>query len=82
MTGDYTQGIVSPSTLSEGGMTGSELRAIRERLGLTQVEMAERLGVAANTVARWERDEKPIRPPVEKLIRLTAQSAGKRKGKG
>src|SRR5262245_57140620 len=33
---------------------GSTLRAWRERLGLTQAEAAELLGVHAVTLARWE----------------------------
>lgn len=35
--------------------TGSELRAWRERLGLTQAQAAERLGVAKRTIRRSER---------------------------
>jgi transcriptional regulator with XRE-family HTH domain len=42
-------------------MVGKELRAIRARLRLTQVELAELVGVASNTVARWERDEMAMR---------------------
>lgn len=45
-------------------MTGTELLAIRERLKLTQSELAVKLGVASNTVARWERDERKISQPV------------------
>ena len=41
-------------------ITPHQLRAARERLGLTQVELAEKLGVAGNTVARWERGEIPM----------------------
>jgi len=54
-------------------MDGIELRHIRGSLGLTQAQLAERLGVAPNTVARWERDELGIREPVVRLIRLVAQ---------
>lgn len=63
-------------------MTGEELRRTRKRLGLTQVALAERLGVASNTVARWERDELPVREPVARLIRLTAKTMLKSKPKG
>ena len=35
-------------------MTGDELRQVRLRLGLTQDELRQRLGVARVTVARWE----------------------------
>jgi transcriptional regulator with XRE-family HTH domain len=35
-------------------MTGKELKRKRAALGLTQVQLAEILGVQPNTVARWE----------------------------
>ena len=54
-------------------MKGSELRAIRKGLGLTQVQLAERLGVASNTVARWERDEMGMSEPAARLARLLAK---------
>lgn len=49
-------------------MKGKTLRAIRKRLGLTQVQLAKRIGITSNTVARWERDELPIREPMVRLI--------------
>ena len=64
LTRDYTQRIVSP------GMTGKDLRKHRKQLDLTQAGLAERLGVTANTVARWERDEITIREPMARLITL------------
>src|SRR5215471_8191575 len=42
-------------------MTPAELRAERKALGLTQAALASELGVATNTIARWERGEMPIR---------------------
>jgi DNA-binding transcriptional regulator YiaG len=58
-------------------MTGPALRRHRRALGLTQVGLAARLGVRGNTVARWERGDLPIRPPMARLIRLIAlASAG------
>ncbi len=53
-------------------MGGGELRALRERLGWTQEHLANALGVAANTVARWERDEMGMREPIDRLIRIIA----------
>ncbi len=35
-------------------MENTELKSIRENLGLTQTELAEILGVKMNTVYRWE----------------------------
>ena len=62
-------------------MTGDEVRRIRRRLGLTQAELSEHLGVAANSVARWERDEMSIRPTAAALLRLMAriEDRGKRR---
>jgi transcriptional regulator with XRE-family HTH domain len=45
----------------------------REDFGLTQKQLAEKLGVTANTVARWERGELPI----SKLAHIAAQSVFK-----
>ncbi len=39
-------------------MTGEQIRALRLSLGLTQEQLAERLEVDRNTVARWERGER------------------------
>jgi transcriptional regulator with XRE-family HTH domain len=41
-------------------VTGKELRDYREKLGLTQKELADKLGVAMNTVSRWELEERKI----------------------
>ena len=51
-------------------MNGKQLKRIRKGLGLTQKELAEELGVSANTVARWERDEVAIAEPAARLARL------------
>src|SRR3954470_4503932 len=42
-------------------MTADELRTARETIGLSQAALARRLGIPANTLARWERGEVPIR---------------------
>ena len=39
---------------------GAKLRKERERLGLSQLELARKLSVSPNTVARWERGELKI----------------------
>lgn len=41
---------------------GAWLRRQRERLGMTQVELAAALGLTANTIARMERDEMRVLP--------------------
>ena len=61
-------------------MVGKELRAIRARLRFTQVELAKLVGVASNTVARWERDEMAMRERRARLIQsisATKKKSGK-----
>jgi len=36
------------------------MRRLRERLGLTQAGLAKAIGMQKNSVARMERDERPI----------------------
>ena len=51
-------------------MKGTALRKQRMVLGMTQAELAKALGVASNTVARYERDESGIPEPVARLVML------------
>jgi transcriptional regulator with XRE-family HTH domain len=53
-----------------------ELRAIRGAMGLTQAELAERLKIARNTVARMERSLQAITPSMALLITFVAREAG------
>lgn len=65
------------------GVDGGTLRRLRKGAGLTQVALAERLAVTANTVARWERDEVRITDAMARLITLTLtrpSAPSKRKG--
>ena len=79
LTSNYTIRIVMV-------MEGKELLKIRRELDLTQVQMADQIGVAPNTVARWERGELKISEPVSRLIHLLASAkptqARKTKTKG
>jgi len=50
-------------------MSGKELSKIRRQLRWTQSQLADAVGVAGNTVARWERGELGISEPVGRLIR-------------
>ena len=47
-------------------------RALRKKLGLTQAQFAERLGITGNTVARYERGELGIPEPTLRLARILA----------
>jgi transcriptional regulator with XRE-family HTH domain len=54
-------------------MTGEQLFRFRSRLNLTQKDLAEKLGVAPNTVARWERNEMLIPPYLELALKTIEQ---------
>lgn len=55
-------------------MTADELRSIRAQLGLTQAELADRIGTTRNSVARWENERVPIREPIARLVEMLARS--------
>ncbi len=56
-----------------------ELRRARAALGLTQAQLAERLGVTQNTVARWEVGLRGIPEPTARLIELIAKEVKAKK---
>ena len=53
-------------------MTGKEIRALRRRLGWTQVALADAVGVSSNSVARCERGEMAISEPAARLLQKIA----------
>ena len=62
-------------------MSPNQIRAIRAWFDLTQEELAERLGVAQNSVARWENGSRnPSRPVVKLLEQMWEQIEGELKG--
>ena len=64
-------------------MKGKELRAARARLGMTQTELGEALGVHWNSIARMERDYDsfPITRTTELAVKyLLLVMKSKRKG--
>ncbi len=69
---DYTLRIV---------MTGVDIRALRGKLGWTQMALAEAVGVTSNTVARWERGEMAISEPASRLLQKIAADQPSRSGK-
>lgn len=60
------------------GSPVSDLRTIRERLGLSQTEVADLCGYSLKTISRWESGHgKPRRAALEALQNLEAQRAGR-----
>lgn len=53
-------------------MTPTYLKALRTSLGLTQAQLADRLGVKPNTVYRWEVGLRKIPEMAERLLRSLA----------
>ncbi len=62
-------------------MKGRELKAARAKLGMTQKELGEALGVHWNSVARMERDEFPIIRTTELAVKYLLLMESKRRGK-
>jgi DNA-binding transcriptional regulator YiaG len=62
-------------------MTAVEIRALRGKLGWTQMALAEAVGVTSNTVARWERGEMAISEPAARLLQKIATEQRSRTGK-
>jgi DNA-binding transcriptional regulator YiaG len=51
----------------------SRIRALRNHLGLTQVELAEQLGIRQQTVSEWETGQYEPRGTSVTLLRLVAE---------
>ena len=45
---------------SRGAATGEAFKFMRKALGMRATDLAELLGVAAETISRWERGERPV----------------------
>jgi DNA-binding transcriptional regulator YiaG len=59
-------------------MTGTEVREIRESLGLTQEELARWLGLSGRSnVAHIEAGRKAVTGPIARLMQLLRDSDGK-----
>lgn len=62
-------------------MTPEDLRRIRQGMGWTQTQAAAKVGVAANTWARWEQGlvvPHPLREPhLQRLLRQAERRLGR-----
>ena len=54
------------------GLLPKEIRFLRTEMGLTQAELAERVGKDAQTIGRWERGETSPDQAAEMVIRARA----------
>lgn len=50
-------------------LNGKTIKALRERLGLTQTQMAERIGCAQGAIAMWENDNRTPRGLYARAVR-------------
>jgi DNA-binding XRE family transcriptional regulator len=55
-------------------MQGSELKACRERMSLTQGQLADELGLSPQFIGMMERGEKPIEVRTELAVRFLLQN--------
>jgi len=64
-------------------MTPDEVKALRRRLGLTQLELAIALRITPTTVARWEQGVRAVGPLATLALTHLAQQrgGGRRKAK-
>lgn len=58
-------------------MSASEVKKIRDRLGLTQEQLAQKLGVTQTAVSYWEDGKRKPRGPVVILLQ-SLRDAGKK----
>ena len=59
-----------------GLLSAHEIRAIRERFGLTQAEFASLLRLGANTLSRWESGRNVQTEAMDMLLRLIRDLPG------
>jgi len=62
-------------------VTGEGIKREREKLGMTQVDLAKLLGVAMNTVSRWEIGQRNPHPLTLKAIRTVLAEVQAKKAK-
>ena len=60
--------------ISDEAVSSEMLRAWRKEMGMTQLQAAQKLGVAHRTYRYWESDTDPRRPEHPKIIRLALRA--------
>jgi putative zinc finger/helix-turn-helix YgiT family protein len=64
--------IVRVILLKPERLVPEEIRFLRKHLGLLQAELAAHLGVAVESVSRWESGKQQMDVPTDKLLRMLA----------
>jgi DNA-binding transcriptional regulator YiaG len=63
-------------------VTGAELRTLRERLHLTQAELAAWMGTTTASISRWESGDRRISELASRYLKLLVETRkGKRPGR-
>lgn len=71
---ELQQRLAETSRTRQGLLLPRRIKAVREKLGLTQVQMAERLGIGEKTYTRWEAGRSIQNKSSDNLIRLMDRS--------
>jgi putative transcriptional regulator len=64
----------SPKVAPEKAGTAPEVRDLRRRVQLTQLEFADRLGVPVETIRNWEQGKRSPRGPARALLAVIAHA--------
>ena len=62
--------IAANLVVRKSALTGAELRFLRQFLGHSSKDFAKILGVAAETVTRWQTADRAVPPAVDRAVRL------------
>jgi transcriptional regulator with XRE-family HTH domain len=62
-------------------MTGADVKKAREKLNMTQAELGEAIGMDKNSIARMERDERPVMKTTELSIKYLLLTMRKPRGR-
>jgi len=60
-------------------MTKDDVKRLRKKLGMTQQQLAEALGVTQTSVGRWEIGMHQIEEPTARLLKLLVKMSAKGK---
>jgi putative zinc finger/helix-turn-helix YgiT family protein len=70
------QAIATSLIAKRNRLTAAEVRFLRKYLGWSGVDFARHMGVAPETVSRWENGREPIGGVAERLLRLMVATRG------